>query len=201
MPIWTTCESFQLIQAIFAKTRSIKEKINGNKLVTGLIFDDKLIRSSRMFKFFSEKDFYSLKNFNSTVHFHNYSISEDSYDKYPLLKKFFKITTFGKNHDGRISIESIEAYNYPIYGVQFHPEKVPFDYSKKEWIPQIPEAIRISNNFALFFISEARKNPNIFLEEDKMKFDYISQYGNNFKNVSEMNALVYHKKKSNTYRT
>lgn len=39
------------------------------------------------------------------------------------VRSFFDILTINNDKNGRSFVSSIEAKNYPFYGVQFHPEK------------------------------------------------------------------------------
>jgi len=108
-------------------------------------------------------------------------------------KKMFKVTTYGVGRDKEnVSIESYEAFNYPIYAVQYHPEMV-YDITQWSNVPQSPEAFRISSNLGLFFINEARKNENNFTYADRQRFDFIDMYYGNFTEVDEA-MYVYYKK-------
>ena len=46
------------------------------------------------------------------------------------------------------------AINYPIYGVQFHPEKNGFEWMVDEAIPHSQHAVIIMQNLANFFVQE-----------------------------------------------
>lgn len=39
------------------------------------------------------------------------------------LMKNFNILSLNEDHEGNVFISSAEHKSYPIYGVQFHPEK------------------------------------------------------------------------------
>jgi len=82
----------------------------------------------------------------------------------PYMKqweKYWNIVATSKSKDKK-PIEYVSMYeykNFPFYGVQFHPEKVLF-----EWIlPEIgrgPIFRKISKRLARFFIDECKKNKN-----------------------------------------
>jgi gamma-glutamyl hydrolase len=65
-------------------------------------------------------------------------------------------------------IAVIEALDFPIYGVQFHPEKNPYELGQypdgRMWksIDHSYNAIMTSQAFAHFFVEEARKNGHRF---------------------------------------
>lgn len=48
----------------------------------------------------------------------------------------------------------VAAKDYPIYGVQFHPEKNGFEWVADEVIPHSQHAVRIMQNLADFFVQE-----------------------------------------------
>nr|XP_060467485.1 gamma-glutamyl hydrolase [Panthera onca] len=62
------------------------------------------------------------------------------------------------------------GYRYPVYGVQWHPEKAPYEWGKLEGISHAPNAVMAAFYLAEFFVAEARKNSHHFesdVEENK----------------------------------
>jgi len=59
----------------------------------------------------------------------------------------------------------LAAYDYPIYGTQWHPEKNAFEWTRP-YIPHSPSAIKTTFYMAEFFVSEARKNFHRFETEE-----------------------------------
>lgn len=51
----------------------------------------------------------------------------------------------------------VVAYKYPIYGMQWHPEKNPFEWKDSPGIPHSPSAVRAAYYMADFFINEGKK--------------------------------------------
>lgn len=49
------------------------------------------------------------------------------------------------------------AKQYPIYGVQFHPEKNGFEWTPNDVIPHSEHAVMIMQNFANFFVQEGKQ--------------------------------------------
>lgn len=85
------------------------------------------------------------------------------------LKKFFNVLT--TNTDGNIEfISTMEGYQHPVYGVQWHPEKAPYEWGTLKGISHAPNAVKAAFYLAEFFVSEARKNSHHFesdVEESK----------------------------------
>lgn len=49
---------------------------------------------------------------------------------------------------------SFSAYEYPFYGVQWHPEKNPFEWRKTSDISHRAEAVHVAFYMAEFFANE-----------------------------------------------
>ena len=68
------------------------------------------------------------------------------------------------------------AYEYPIYGTQWHPEKTNFEYNTNEKIPHSFTAIQASQYMANFFVNEARKSDHAFKDAQTEKKYLIYNY-------------------------
>ena len=82
----------------------------------------------------------------------------------PYMKKwnkYWKVVATSKSKDKK-PIEYVSMYeynNFPFYGVQFHPEKVLFEWILPE-IGRTPIFREVSKRLARFFIDECKKNKN-----------------------------------------
>lgn len=54
------------------------------------------------------------------------------------------------------------AYDYPIYGTQWHPEKNAFEWTRP-YIPHSPSAVKTTFYMAEFFVSEGMNTAFIFV--------------------------------------
>lgn len=174
-PLWGTCQGFELLHAILADDTVILTDYDAFNYAMSAILNENT-RTAKMFSFFSEEDFGNFEKKNTSAHFHNLGVDPDDYDKYPRLKSFFKITSLGTDLDGKVFVNTVESPKYPVYAVQFHPEKIAFDNDPNDDIPQSLEAILISQNFAHFVVNEARKNEQRMSVEDRTKYDFINSY-------------------------
>jgi len=94
----------------------------------------------------------------------------------PYMKKwnkYWNVVATSKSKDKK-PIEYVSMYefkNFPFYGVQFHPEKVLFEWILPE-IGRTPIFRKISKRLSRFFIGECRKNKNTVKIQDL----YIRNY-------------------------
>ncbi|XP_048122096.1 gamma-glutamyl hydrolase-like isoform X1 [Alosa alosa] len=133
---------------------------------------------SKLFKDFPPEVMTALATENITVNFHKWSISMENFTKSEELRNFYKILS--TNTDGNIEfISTMEAYDYPIYGVQWHPEKNAFEWSQT-YYPHTPSAIKTTFYMADFFVNEAKKNLHSFASEEEALKHLIQNHNPDF---------------------
>ena len=54
---------------------------------------------------------------------HRYGFSNDTFYNFDNLKSFWDVLSYNHDKNGKVFVSMIESKKYPIYGVQFHPEK------------------------------------------------------------------------------
>ncbi|KAL2091000.1 hypothetical protein ACEWY4_013263 [Coilia grayii] len=166
-PIWGTCQGLQQL-TVLTSSKNLLTLTNTTAVALPLTFVPGA-ENSRLFKSFPKDLLQSLAVENITSNFHSWSLSMQNYSRNANLRRFYKVLT--TNSDGRIDfISTMEAYRYPFYAVQWHPEKTPFEWIDKPGMVHTASAIRASFYTSSFFISEARKSQHQFLsqaEEEK----------------------------------
>ncbi|XP_031222375.1 gamma-glutamyl hydrolase isoform X1 [Mastomys coucha] len=172
-PVWGTCLGFEELSILvsgdnlltYTNTKSEKLPLN---FTPGA-------RQSRMFQNFPTELLNSLAVENLTANFHKWSLSVKNFTENEKLKKFFNILT--TNTDGNTEfISSMEGFKYPVYAVQWHPEKAPFEWKRLHGISHAPNAVKTSFYLAEFFISEARKNNHHFEDTREETASLIYQF-------------------------
>eukprot|EP00795_Rhopilema_esculentum_P001314 gene1314-15706_t len=63
----------------------------------------------------------------------------------------------------------MEAKRYPIFGVQWHPEKISYEWHPILKINRSPEAIQLAQFMTNAFVKEAMKNCNRFASKVEEK--------------------------------
>ncbi|CAJ0968397.1 unnamed protein product [Ranitomeya imitator] len=89
------------------------------------------------------------------LHLDDCSPMSENFTANEKLHKFYNILS--TNSDGVLEfISTFEAYHYPIYGVQWHPEKNPFEWKKTSDISHVAEAVHVAFYMADFFVNEGK---------------------------------------------
>jgi gamma-glutamyl hydrolase len=167
IPLWGTCQGFQLIHSIFMKKVDLRN-FNSWEYPSPIIINKK---DAKMFSLYNDIDIIESEKGNNYVEYHRLGIQEEQYKEYPTLNEVFEINSFALDRDGKKYIASVEGKKYPIYAVQFHPEMI--NTINERYVPFGLVPIRLSENLGNFLVDEARKNDNKFNSEDYKKYDFI----------------------------
>ncbi|XP_055007220.1 gamma-glutamyl hydrolase-like [Boleophthalmus pectinirostris] len=160
-PIWGTCLGFEQLAVITAKKR-VLVRTNTTAVSLPLNFTAEA-NGSRLFKDFRPDVMSALATEPITINAHKWSVSMETYYENEDLNKFYKVLS--TNTDGKIEfISTFEAYDYPFYGVQYHPEKNPYEWTRDFYV-HTPISIRMTFCFADFFVNEARKSKHTYESE------------------------------------
>ena len=177
-PIWGTCLGFEEL--------SVLETGNGNVIsldveATNVALPLDLTPAaadSRLFGSMDTKLVDALSKENITFNSHSHGLLLSEYESNAELNSFFRVlsTNVATASGGEVFVSTMEAYDYPFYGTQWHPEKNNFEFSLKEGsytnTPHSYNAVRASIETSLFFIQEARKSGHVFPEEKQSQLIY-----------------------------
>uniref|UniRef100_A0A8C5Q3L0 folate gamma-glutamyl hydrolase n=1 Tax=Leptobrachium leishanense TaxID=445787 RepID=A0A8C5Q3L0_9ANUR len=180
-PIWGTCLGFEQLTYLTSGELLLTLTETEN-LSLALNFSQDAL-NSRLFGNIPKRLYNSLSDLPITANFHDWSLSMKNFTANEKMKKFYNVLS--TNTDGKVEfISTFEAYTYPIYGVQWHPEKNPFEWKRNSDISHVAEAIHVAFYMAEFFVNEARKSLHTFpddsLEKKALIYNYNPKYtGNN----------------------
>jgi gamma-glutamyl hydrolase len=161
-PIWGTCLGHQLLQ-ILATNISRNDLLVETDAVghpTTLNFVSEQVTSeSKLFKDLPKEliDKLESADYNIAIQNHMYGVPPAFYKRWPELAEWYRIITTTKDRNGLEYISTIEGVKYPFFGVQWHPEKPPFEFTMDE-IPHTLDAIRVSQHLANAFVDTARRS-------------------------------------------
>ncbi|XP_076617072.1 gamma-glutamyl hydrolase-like [Chaetodon auriga] len=157
-PVWGTCLGFEQL-AYLTSGKSILSRTNTSGVSLPLHFTEEA-KDSRLFKGFPAELMEDLASQPLTENSHKWSLAVSTYNANENLRSFYKVLS--TNTDGNIEfVSTMEAYDYPIYGTQWHPEKNAFEWTRP-YIPHSPSAVKTTFYMADFIVSEARKNSHKF---------------------------------------
>ena len=158
------CQGFQLLNILKSTDKLVL------KQAPAVIQSDVLnlmLRSyeeSRLFSGMAENSYSIYSSNNVVTNMHNWGIylADYLYNRTELLS-FYKMITYEKDTNNRMIVTAIEAYNYPIYAVQFHPEKILYEFSYADGvIPKTSDARQLAEDIVFNFVDETRKNQHYF---------------------------------------
>lgn len=153
---------FELLGYLSAGNEEIRCDCKSQKIPLPLQFKDDF-RDSKMFRECPEEVVEVLRSKPVTANFHSYCITEANMTAFHLDREWRIISLNDDQSEKPIRfISSMEHMKYPFYGVQFHPEKVLYEWVENYNIPHLAEAAKASQYFARFFIEECRKSAHKF---------------------------------------
>nr|4L8F_A Chain A, Gamma-glutamyl hydrolase [Danio rerio]4L8F_B Chain B, Gamma-glutamyl hydrolase [Danio rerio]4L8F_C Chain C, Gamma-glutamyl hydrolase [Danio rerio]4L8F_D Chain D, Gamma-glutamyl hydrolase [Danio rerio]4L8Y_A Chain A, Gamma-glutamyl hydrolase [Danio rerio]4L8Y_B Chain B, Gamma-glutamyl hydrolase [Danio rerio]4L8Y_C Chain C, Gamma-glutamyl hydrolase [Danio rerio]4L8Y_D Chain D, Gamma-glutamyl hydrolase [Danio rerio] len=175
-PVWGTALGFELL-TLLTSGELLLSHTNTSGIALPLDFTED-VKGSRLFKEFPEELMKSLATEPLTENSHQWSITTENFTANKKLKKFYRVLS--TNTDGYNKfVSTMEAYDFPIYATQWHPEKNAFEWTRP-YIPHTPSAIKTTFYMANFFVNEARKNLHSFAsteeEEKALIYNYKPEY-------------------------
>ena len=95
---------------------------------------------------------------NVTINFHNWCLTPENFTKLEPLKNFWYALSTNYDTNGIEFISMLEAKHYPIWGIQYHPEKNTFEWTEKySNIAHSNDAVYIAEFHAQFFVKVSVK--------------------------------------------
>eukprot|EP00551_Chaetoceros_affinis_P008791 CAMPEP_0203664426 /NCGR_PEP_ID=MMETSP0090-20130426/1834_1 /ASSEMBLY_ACC=CAM_ASM_001088 /TAXON_ID=426623 /ORGANISM="Chaetoceros affinis, Strain CCMP159" /LENGTH=404 /DNA_ID=CAMNT_0050527655 /DNA_START=76 /DNA_END=1290 /DNA_ORIENTATION=+ len=182
-PVWGTCLGFEfLVMLVGGGEGVLQNGFDSENITLPLIFPSKedVLRSNGVYSL--DSALYppstpmreTLVKVNITMNNHHQGITPSHFLQTPELTEFFHITSTNLDRQGRQFVSTIESKNYPIYGVQYHPEKNNFEYGLMdalqpdndkyysdepyEVINHSEEAVELSMHLASFFVGKVRRS-------------------------------------------
>lgn len=178
-PIWGTCLGMQaLMYAALNGTKDIRVDCSLRNVAVPLDFVEGY-QSSRMFSHAPNEILKTLGTKNATYNLHRYCLTKAVLKENDLLDDWNILATNKDVHSIEF-ISAMEHRKYPIYGVQFHPEKNQFEFKKNKGFPHSVESIKSAQYLANFFVNECRKNNNKFsnptVEAESLIYNFNPKY-------------------------
>jgi gamma-glutamyl hydrolase len=155
--LWGTCLGMETISRIASQNYSILSHFQAmNVSLTNKFKSD--VQDSTMFSKSYEQSAWAVKQMsekNISFNAHNWGLSPADFEASSLLSKHFKVLATSLDLQGSEFIAAIEAKNYPVFAVQFHPEKTLFEWGAFA-IDHSSEAVESMQYFSDFLSDQAR---------------------------------------------
>jgi len=170
-PLWGTCMGFQAISGMIAKTFNILTRDCVGCHGVSKNNEWNTAYRSRLYSQIPEDLYDKMTTANLSVFVHYNMIHVEAFQNNALLNATLTPTTFSYDTEGKKYVSSYESPNMPIYGTQYHPEKVAFEWRAGYPINHGYDAVRLQQYLANFFVNETRKNTNLFPQQEKYLID------------------------------
>lgn len=176
LPLWGTCMGFQWLLIAQSKDHNILDPKSGqfdsyNYSIPLDFVPNLTLSKTKIFENAPNEIIKILANENVTMNNHHYGIYTDNFISTKSLNSFFRLISTNYDRGTNNFVSTIESFNYPIYGTQWHPEKNPFEFGNDENINHSYNAIQTSQYMANFFVNQTRLNKNSFAPDyDENKY-------------------------------
>ena len=140
------------------KDRDILEPYNAHHISLPIYFTDEPA-NSWVFGPLGDRA-YDFENNNQTLNSHSWGVDPNSFNSDAGLGSFYKLTSISYEPDIPYApfTATMEAYDYPFFASQFHPEKTFTMFNDDSGINHSWESIEDNRYFADHFMSYARQN-------------------------------------------
>jgi gamma-glutamyl hydrolase len=162
-PIWGTCLGLELLSYLTSRfDENIMQPIEGNQHTLNVL---RFQEPSYVYDDLDPDMRQKLTTGPGILYFnHEMGLLESSYRNSKYMVDFWKVTSTTRtfSNPSQTIVSSMEARDYPIFAVQFHPEKNLYEW--KVPADRTEYGARISQIMSNKFVEIARKNQNRFAD-------------------------------------
>jgi len=178
-PIFGHCQGFELLTMITSQNFNILGFVDAENITLPLNFTSNA-KNSRMFSKAPAEIINTLATQPVTMNNHQWGLYPSTYNKNTVLNTFYNVLSLNDDREGTTFVSTMESKKYPIYAVQWHPEKNQFEWNPDEVINHTPSAIQAMEYMSSFFVSQARLSshayPSAAAEELAVIYNYPAIY-------------------------
>lgn len=180
-PVWGTCLGFEWILQMIGDVSpdQFEHGLDAEDYVIPLHFTPYGKKESRLFSQASPVLKQVLSCEKVTYNHHKAGLAPETFYENKTLQNFFHLVSTNTDRKGRLFLSTIEGKKFPIYGSQWHSEKVMYDFSSNpnfKYIPHTPKARWVSQYVVDFFVDECKKSSHTFLnsksEDEALIYNY-----------------------------
>jgi len=166
-PLWGTCMGFQLLCILTANDASVlaSNAFDSYNLPIPIVPSERA-RTSRLLGSLPDSLYFAATTLNITMNNHHDGVYPDVFARNAALSSFYWVLSTNVDRKGIPFVSTMEGKTIPFYGVQWHPEKAPFEWTPNEAIPHSSIAVQLAQSMANFYVNEARKSNHAFTPDD-----------------------------------
>jgi len=175
-PLWGTCLGFQELLILGANNTGILDKGFDSEDLTLALELTQAAENSKIFKAMPSNLKEIVTKKKVTYNNHQCGITPTHFNNNAKLTEFYNVLSTNKDKKGNPFVSTIEAKKYPFYGVQWHPEKIMFEWKSPSEIDHSEDSVELNSWTARFFVNECRQNTHKFADSQSEKEALIYQY-------------------------
>ena len=131
--------------------------------------------ASKMYRNMPEHLIEAMQLEELTFNAHHDGVFRKTFRKYPALQEYQVLSVQYDRHEVEY-VSAFEHKRYPIYGLQYHPEKNAFIWKEDSVIPHSEKAIELEQYYARFFVTQAKMNNQKFKDTKEKNRRIIENY-------------------------
>lgn len=181
-PLWGTCLGFEwLLMGVSGNDNILDCGFDSENISLPLDYTEEA-KGSKFLKAAGPHLALTMAKRPFTMNNHGCGIKPDHFDETPELTSFFKVLSTNEDRQGVSFVSTIESPEYPIQGVQWHPEKNSFEWGYDsngepyEAIDHSMEAVQVTQFTSNYLVNMARKNFHAFDDSDQETSYLIYNY-------------------------
>lgn len=109
------------------------------------------------------------------ANFHHFCVTPENFRNFGLDKSYKLLSTSFDPEANVTYVSAVEGKHYPFFGVQFHPEKNIYEWTKKENLPHSPDAIEAAQYLAMFFTDQGNYLVELLIYTSKRSIVFFRQ--------------------------
>jgi gamma-glutamyl hydrolase len=167
-PLHGTCQGFQVLSLLTSQNSSVMSyyAFDSEDLSLALDISWDGHHASRIFNVeTAPADIVdTLGNKPVTSNLHHDGVAVADFANNAALSSFYILVSTNFDRKGKAFVSTIEAWEYPVTGTQWHPERNQFEWRPSTNMNHSPDAIEAMLYMAKYFVGNARRNSQSFAD-------------------------------------